>query len=208
METRRRLSVFAAVWITALSLAPATFAQSRDINVLSADQIWEGVQSGSKAGAWLDQGALRARTFAQDHRRDLIIGAPGGPGIVGQVHVIYGGPVRTGTITLATADATITGAALGDLFGTSTAAGNIISVEGVEPKNLVVGAPGANGGKGVVYLFAGSFAQGQQLTTADAVMTIVGAPGDQLGAMLATADLNNDGHREIIIGAPGNSKVY
>ena len=37
---------------------------------------------------------------------------------------------------------------------------------------------------------------------------MIGAPGDQLGTTLATADLNNDGYREIVIGAPGTNRVY
>ena len=83
-----------------LAVSTTAFAQSRDINVLSADQTWDGAQPGARAGTWLDQGALRARSSQTDHRRDLIIGAPGGAGLVGTVHVIYGGPVRTGAQTL------------------------------------------------------------------------------------------------------------
>ena len=86
-----------------LALSTTAFAQSRDINVLSADQTWEGAQAGARAGAWLDQGALRARSSQTDHRRDLIIGAPGGAGLMGKVHVIYGGPVRVGPQILSSA---------------------------------------------------------------------------------------------------------
>jgi hypothetical protein len=208
MKLSRGLISFVQVLGLCLAVSTSAFAQSRDINVLSADQTWEGSQPGARAGAWLDQGALRARTSQTDHRRDLIIGAPGGVGLVGKVHVIYGGPVRVGAQTLSNADATITGEATGDLFGTSTAAGNILTLEGVEPKNLAVGAPGASGGRGAVYLFAGSFGVNDVVPSSAAVLKIIGAPGDQLGTMLATADLNNDGYREIVIGAPGTNRVY
>ena len=44
-----------------------------------------------------------------------------------------------------------------------------------------------------------------------AVAQIQGLPGDQLGSALATGDLNNDGYREIILGAlgaPGTHRIY
>ena len=75
------------------------------------------------------------------------------------------------------------------------------------PRSLVVGAPGALNGRGIVYVFAG-VRSGDSLTAANAVVQILGAPGDQLGTALATGDLNNDGYREIIIGAPGTHRVY
>ena len=151
MKIRRR-QFYAAVTalVASCSVAVPAFAQSRDINVTSSDQVWEGAVPGAKAGTWLDLGAVSIG----DDRRDLVIGAPGGAGLRGTVHIIYGGPVRSGTLSLNTSDALITGEVNGDLFGTSTAVGNILSLEGANPKNLVVGAPNALGGRGVVYLFA------------------------------------------------------
>jgi hypothetical protein len=205
MKIRRR-QFYAAVTalVASCSVAVPGFAQSRDINVTSSDQVWEGAVPGAKAGSWLDLGAVSIG----DDRRDLVIGAPGGAGIRGTVHIIYGGPVRSGTINLSNSDALITGEANGDLFGTSTAVGNILSLEGANPKNLVVGAPNALSGRGAVYLFAGPFDSNASVSAAGAVFKVIGAPGDQLGAMLATADLDNDGHREIVIGAPGQQRVY
>jgi hypothetical protein len=194
--------------IAALATAVTAFAQTRDITVATTEQTWDGTAAGTRAGAWLDQGTLRARTLVTDQRKDLIVGAPGGPGIVGAVYVIYGGPVRTGEQNLATADTIITGESAGDLFGTATAAGDILKQDGLNPGNLVVGAPAASGGRGAVYLFAANFANGDSLTTANAVLKVIGAAGDQLGSILATGDLDNDGYREIIIGAPGNQRVY
>jgi hypothetical protein len=46
------------------------------------------------------------------------------------------------------------------------------------------------------------------MAASGAVFRIIGAVGDQLGAAVATADLNGDGYREIIVGAPGSQRIY
>ena len=190
----------------AIALAFPTLANAQDIslsNPAAADQKWKGVTTGANAGAWMDLGDMNG-----DARRDLIVGAPGTSSVAGVVYIIFGGPDRSGETSLANADAIISSSAVGNSFGAATANGNIITLEGTNPKDLAIGAPGANGGKGAVYLYTGAFTLGEQLSEADARLTIIGAPGDQLGSALATGDLDNDGHREIIIGAPGNNRVY
>jgi hypothetical protein len=73
----------------------------------------------------------------------------------------------------------------------------------------VVGAPGANSNAGAVYVFLRGFTNGQRFGVDAARITITGAPaGARLGASLATADLDGDGFREIIAGAPGLGAVY
>src|SRR4051812_39419222 len=191
----------------AVSLALPTLANAQDIFLGSggADATFKGTQPNAAAGLSLDQGAVGNG----DTRRDLIVGAPGGPGISGSVYVISGGAPRTGDKLLSTADVKITSSEVGSAFGYATAAGHILTLETAGGSdNLVVGAPHANGNGGAVYLFAAGFASGASLTNASAVLTITGAPGDLLGTSLATGDLDNDGRREIIIGAPGNGRVY
>lgn len=189
----------------ALFLALPTLALGQDINLATggADQIWKGTQPNAKAGAWLDLGDMTG-----DGRRDLIAGAPGTASIPGTVYIIFGGPERTGEISLANAEAVVSSSAAGNLFGFATAAGNIINTDGANPKNLAIGAPGANGGRGAVYLYVTGWGIGTAKTTADATFTVLGAPGDELGSALATGDLDKDGRRELIIGAPGNNRVY
>ena len=192
------------LFVTCVAGAVPVRAQTIDLATGAADPVLRGAQAGAKAGTSLDQGAINAG----DSRRDLIIGAPGGPGLAGRVYVIFGGPIRAGDMSLSTSDTIIQGAAAGDLFGTTTAAGNILNTEGSTPRALVVAAPGALSNRGIVYLFAGGFRAGDTFSTTDAVARILGAPGDQLGMALATGDLNNDGYREIIIGAPATHRVY
>lgn len=190
--------------IAAVALLPVSsaYAQNIDLSTGGADQIWHGT-AGSKAGFWLDQGPVSPG----DNRRDLVIGAPGSGATAGRVHIIFGGPVFSGDLNLTSANVTITSATTGDEFGTSTAVGPITVTSSSLTSNLVVGAPGALGGRGAVYLFATPLNNGN-LTTANAVFTILGAPGDRLGSALATADINNDGYREIVIGAPGTGRIY
>ena len=205
METKFRRLVMTAGAVLMTFWASAAFAQ--DVVHLGSggsDQSWAGTSNTSLAGFWLDQGALSSG----DDRKDLIIGAPGGSTQPGHAYVIFGGPVRTGDNLLSSADVIFNGGVGGDRFGTSTAAGNVISAIGSGPRDLVIGAPSANSGAGAVYMYRGGFTNNQVKNISDAAVTILGAAGDQLGTSLATADLNNDGYREIVIGAPGNGRVY
>ena len=189
----------------AMCLALPMLANAQDINLATggADLIWKGTQTGANAGAWMDLGDMSG-----DARRDLIIGAPGTASIAGRVYVIFGGPDRTGQISLSTADVIISSTGGGNQFGFSTAAGNVLGLDNTNPKDLAVGAPGASGGRGAVYLFATDWNVGTRITTANARLTILGAAGDQLGTALATGDLDKDGRRELIIGAPGTNRIY
>jgi FG-GAP repeat protein/VCBS repeat protein/all-beta uncharacterized protein/BACON domain-containing protein len=189
----------------AMALSLPTLANAQDISLANGgtDQTWKGSQPGANAGAWMDLGDLSG-----DARRDLIIGAPGNASIAGKVYVIFGGPDRTGEFNLSTADVIISSSEAGNQFGLATAAGNVTTPDGSNPKNLVIGAPAALGGRGAVYLYTTNWGVGTRLTQANAILTILGAPGDQLGFALATGDLDKDGRREIIIGAPGNNRLY
>jgi len=112
-------------------------AQTINLNG-NSDQIWHAQQAGAAAGQWLDLGAVSIG----DNRSDLIIGAPGSASMPGAVYVIYGGPPRSGDLSLNNADAIISGTTNGDKFGFATAAGNVITPESSLTRNLVVGAPG------------------------------------------------------------------
>jgi hypothetical protein len=170
-------------------------------------QVVTGSVAGGRAGTWLDVGDVNGDIS----NRDLIVGSPDAAAGRGEVRILYGWVSRTGSFTLNEFNVVLTGAAAGDRFGTSTNAGFVLTAETrptpTTSRDLVVGAPGALGGRGEVYLFAGPV-EGPSLDTSNAVSRMMGAPGDQLGIALETADLNNDGFREIVIGAPGNGRVY
>ena len=182
-------------------------AQTVDLADGTGRQIVNGSVAGGRAGTWLDVGDVSGDIS----NKDLIVGSPDVAASRGEVRVLYGWVARTDTFTLDDFHVLLAGDNAGDRFGAATNAGFVTTQETqpfpTTPRDLIVGAPGASGGRGEVYLFAGPIS-GPSLTTANALIRIIGAPGDQLGTALESADLNNDGFREIIAGAPGNGRVY
>ena len=190
--------------VALLATGSAVNAQNIDLNQANSTVVWRG-SANDMAGVVLDQGEVSGNNSS----RDLVIGAPGN-GTVGHVYIVANGNTRTGMANLSLADAILTGAVAGDRFGAAVATGNILNTDGSFPRNLLVAAPQANGGAGAVYLFpAGTSLSGNATVNASAAQYVInGAPGDLLGTSLATGDLNNDGRREIIMGAPGNGRIY
>ncbi|MGH9374131.1 MAG: integrin alpha, partial [Vicinamibacterales bacterium] len=197
MQVSRTAAAAAAAAAVFLSASVAA-AQSTTLlaNASENREVWRGETAGSAAGLSLDRGDVHSG----DSRRDLIVGAPGWGSQAGRVYVIFGGAVRRGQVSLSNANAILTGGAAGDRFGEATAAGYITARELADPlpsRDLVVGAPGANGNAGVVYVFRRGLTHGQRLAATDALLTLYGAPlGARLGAALATGDLDGDGYRE------------
>jgi hypothetical protein len=165
---------FAALIAAGTCFLGDTSAEAQSINLATggADPIWRGTQAGVRAGASLDQGPVNWN----DSRRDLVIGSPGGSGVPRAVYVVNGGSIRRGDLSLTLTDTVIRGATGGDLFDAATATANVTSLEDTSPRQLVVGAPGALNGRGIVYVFAGGFHNGDSLTTANAVAQIQELP--------------------------------
>ena len=190
-----------------LSLLSAREAAGQIVDLADATgrQFVNGGLAGRRAGTWLDVGDLDG----PDGNKDLIIGTPDAASARGEVRVLYGWLVRTDNFSLDDLYVVLSGAAAGDRFGAYTNTGFVTRREtrpATSPRDLIVGAPGAVGGRGEVYLFGSPVNESK--TAAEAVFRVTGAPGDQLGTSLETADLNNDGFREIIAGAPGTGRVY
>ncbi len=183
-------------------------AQTVDLASPNARQIVSGSAAGGRAGTWVAVGDINGDI----NNKDLFIGAPAANSNRGEVRVLFGWLRQSaGDFSLDLADVILTGGTAGDRFGASVDAGFITEREtlpATSSRDLIVGAPGALSGRGEVYVFAGPLTGGSALTPANAILRIRGAAGDQLGAAVESADLNNDGFREIIAGAPGTGRVY
>ncbi|OEF99718.1 hypothetical protein BHF71_07780 [Vulcanibacillus modesticaldus] len=86
-----------------------------------------------------------------------------------------------------------------DAFGFAIAAGD---VDGDGIDDIIIGAPQPiNGGKGRVYVFSG-----QKGTLLKEYSSLLPREHCDFGTAVTTADLNNDGIEEVIIGTPGIPK--
>jgi len=213
MNSHRSLLVRVALAAGLLLLARAAAAQTQvvDLSVNGASGAtvrWAGPQANAAAGATVARGDLSG----DGNRRDMIIGAPAsGPNGQGQVFGIFSGPNRSGVVSLSTADVIVTGEATGDGFGTAITTGWLFhtSLSATPPRrDLIVGAPAAAGGNGVVYVFPAPFADRDLRSAAAASFKVVGNAGERLGANVDTADLDGDGYRDLIIFASGSGRIY
>jgi hypothetical protein len=187
----------------ALFTAGTANAQDIDLGFGGYEGVWRSTTAGAEAGFYLDLGALNSG----DGRRDLVIGAPG----KGEVYVVFSGPKRSGEINISSVDTILRSLEAGDRFGFATASGIVVSASSSQTRDLVIAAPKASGNRGAVYIFKGGFAGGNQVINADSTKytaKIIGRAGEELGSSLATADLDGDGIREVVMGAPGVGRVY
>ncbi|KTG09780.1 hypothetical protein AUR64_09100 [Haloprofundus marisrubri] len=157
-----------------------------------------------------------------DGEGDLLVSAPradrgnatnGTPNVgpdAGAVYLFYG-PVDAERLNVSEANATFVGVEAGDLAGSSVAAGD---VDGDGLSDVIVGAPGANGSTGAVYLSYGSESLSGVVSLADANETVTGAStGDAFGYSLAVIGNGSDEFANatnataVLVGAPFNDSV-
>ncbi|SEU27524.1 Putative metal-binding motif-containing protein [Stigmatella erecta] len=105
---------------------------------------------GDQAGA-----SVAAGDFNADNRLDLLIGAPGHQADKGAVYLVHGkepaqfngGDLLGSTVTL------LEGESTGDRAGHAVASAG--DFNGDEAEDILIGAPGKNGGQGIAYLIRG-----------------------------------------------------
>lgn len=166
----------------------------------------DGVITGELSGASVSTGDING-----DGIPDLIVGAPARSGNTGSVYVVFGthkgfpDPLPLANLS-GPNGFRIDGVAAGDLAGARLASKDINNDGSAD---IVIGAPGANGGTGAVFVvfgsrsawpatFALSSLNGTNGIRLDGVLA-----GGSAGFSVASGDVNGDGYSDIIIGAPG-----
>ncbi|MGH9850649.1 MAG: Ig-like domain-containing protein, partial [Blastocatellia bacterium] len=201
------VSETAQVTITVLDVERNLAEESASFTVLGSIDASEQ-QPGSNAGSSVAVGDVNGDGLA-----DLVIGAPSGMAVTnaaaaGSVHIFFGRATLGGTVDLARqpADVNVSGEAVGDLFGSSLAIGDL---NGDGQPDLIIGAPGADptpnapdGGK--VYVVFGDLMPGTPKIAELANLTILGAArGDRLGSSVTVGKINSaTGATDLVAGAP------
>ena len=168
----------------------------------SADSIITG--EASSGFGWM----IVAGDFNTDNVTDLAVGALYYNTNTGRVYIFYN---NNGVFAsdATSADATITGEATNDYFGSSLASGDFNQDNRTD---LMVGAYGYSSNTGRVYFIRNDGLYPQQASQAD--MFIKGISGSKLGYSLAVDDFNGDRIPDLAVGGqgsasdPGHAYVY
>lgn len=210
----QRLDVFPARTGAAQYFAIATLdrAGRRSAAAIAGPVVPVFDQTGAILPIAASQGALGLGSaiahgkLNDDELDDLAIAAPGqGVGAQGgAVYVYFGGPSGIA----ATPDLTITSAEPGAGLGSGLTA---VRWSSATRDDLVIGAPGADGGAGRIYVLRGGARLGtgtRAAATADLqIRASATQPGwfanGRLGSALAAADVDGDGTVELVAAAPG-----
>jgi FG-GAP repeat len=163
-----------------------------DLYMVAADLIQEGVSAADVAGWAVAMGDVDGDGFD-----DTIVGAYGANGTglsdAGRTYVTAGG--TTGSRSLGSADAILTGATANAQSAFALAAGDLDD-DGVD--DLVIGAPGASS----TFLVLGPVTSNFSLSAADAVLT--GSAAYAVGE----GDFDGDGEAEAVTADYSAGKVY
>ena len=184
----------------------------------------EGIDEGDKIGKVSCAGDVNGDGFV-----DFLIGAPGADNRTGEIYLIYGSRSFRGNMgricfgedfnsnifSLSNLELTnnriviVKGENAEDKLGRGISGAGDVNSDGCD--DILIGAPGANAGKGKIYLIYGSrtgIGAGGILNLGDiedhGVLIRGESSGDRSGFSVSGAgDVNGDGHADILIGAPG-----
>ncbi len=205
-QPHRAFDVIGAVALVLLVGRPADGA---DRDLATSDASFLGEAAGDQAGYALTM----CGDVDGDGFDDLLVAAPFNDDVgadAGKVYLVLGEWLGWGTgVSLADADASLTGSAAGDEAGASLGSGDI-NADGYD--DVVIGAPGNDAGynqSGTVYLLYGSAqVDGADLSldAADAWITAGAGGVGSLGAAVAVSpDIDGDGIDDLVLGAPSST---
>lgn len=134
---------------------------------------------------------------------ELAVAAPSGGSGQGTVWVLAG-PL-SGAVSVNSAASELTGTTTSDGAGAAVVGGEDLDGDGYG--DLVIGAPGAGGGAGSVYVVRGPVSGAIRLSAADAELW--GTAGSGAGAALALiGDADGDGNADLAVGGPDLDRAW